>query len=52
MAALVREGVDEVLRDDGDALGRRVEAIDQLQSMGARGPADLGRHHDAYLDEW
>lgn len=52
MAALVREGVDEVLRGDGEALGRRVEAIDQLQSMGARGPADLGRHHDAYLDEW
>jgi hypothetical protein len=51
IAALVREGVDEVLREDADARRRRAEAIDALAALGARGPADLGRRHDDYLDE-
>ncbi len=51
IAALVREGVDGMLRDDADTRQRRVDAIDELTSLGARGPADLGRRHDAYLDE-
>ena len=52
IAALVRDGVDEVLRDDDGARRRRVEAIEQLAALSSRGPADLGRRHDAYLDEW
>jgi hypothetical protein len=52
IAALVRKGVDEVLRDDDGARRRRIDAVDQLASLGARGPADLGRRHDAYLEEW
>ena len=51
IAALVRQGVDEILGDDAEARQHREYAIDDLASLEARGPADLGRRHDAYLDE-
>jgi len=55
IAALVREGVEQVLAEREQRRARRIAAMDELAALGLRGPGDLGREHDRYLgelDEW
>lgn len=49
IAALVREGVDEVLGEQERRRRERSNAIDELTGLGATGPPDLARDHDRHL---